>query len=459
MQPKITLIWPQLGVVGRLVTVHGSGYPDESSGPIYIFFGTYQWSLAGGTGYVNTNGTFSITFTINTQPYGTTTVTAQINNSFSNPVVWAVSTFIIKANITVVYPATDTVGKIVTVEGTGYRGNLGETVRIDFGTHNTITTIISTINGTFSITFRVSTQPGETKVITAFGTTSQEKATSTFWIKSQIILVSPQTQIVQGAITVQGTGYRNNETVQIDFGTHYTITTTKVLGNGTFSVTFLVSTQPYDPPIYKTITATGLGSKEVAIDTTTFTIKPNIFCIDPTQGSPGKIVTVWGTGYEETENIHILFGTDTDAQFNASTNINGTFSTTFTVTAQENGTTVITAQGVDSGVKATTTFIIIAGISEILPGRGPVGTVVTLAGGGYADNLAVQIDFGTHQTITTIITKENGTFSGTFIVSTQIQGTTVVTVMNIDGSGAKATTLFEILSQIILITPKIDFVN
>ncbi|MBU0568935.1 hypothetical protein KKC52_12950, partial [bacterium] len=452
---KITLISPPSGVVGTLVTVHGSGYPV---GDIYIFFGTDSSYKAVGINYVNSNGTFSITFTVNTQGYGTTTVTAQKEPSFSNPLTWAVSAFVIKANITVVYPSTDTVGNIVTVQGTGYSG-VQEIVSIHFGTHNTIATTTSTTNGTFSVTFRVDTQPGETKVITAIGTILERKATSTFWIQSRIISVSPSTQIVQGRITVEGTGYRVNEWVRIDFGSHLTITTVQAKANGTFSISFLVSTQPYDNPINKIITATGLGSQQVATNTDiSFSIKPNIFCIDPGQGSPGKIVAVWGTGYHVSEAVSIYFGTDSDAQHNVSTDINGTFSTTFKVTAQPNGSTVITATDA-SGVNATSIFIIIAGISGIQPEKGPVGTVVTIDGGGYAGGSAVQIDFGTHITITTIVTMGSGTFAGTFVVSTQVQGTTVVTVMNIDGSGLKATTLFEILSQIILITPKIGFVD
>ncbi|MEW6104212.1 MAG: hypothetical protein AB1630_10465, partial [bacterium] len=53
----------------------------------------------------------------------------------------------------------------MTVQGVGFATN--SLISIDFGTHLTITTIQSSINGTFSTTFVVNTQPPCTKLITA----------------------------------------------------------------------------------------------------------------------------------------------------------------------------------------------------------------------------------------------------------------------------------------------------
>jgi len=74
----------------------------------------------------------------------------------------------------------------------------------------------------------------------------------------------------------------------------------------------------------------------------------------------------------------------------------------------------------------------------IFPASGPVGCEVTVE--GYGGTNTISIFFGTHLTITTTTSSENGTFSATFITDTQPSGTKVITAT--DSFGNYATTIF-----------------
>ena len=269
--------------------VEGRGY----GGIVYIHFGTHL-SITTTTA---TSGTFSTSFIVSTQGFGSRTITATDVYGSS-----AITEFKIIGRITVISPSQARVGEPITVEGTGY-GTSGDTIQIDFGTHITIaTTIIGNSNGTFSVTFLVSTQTFGSKPITVASIVFADNPvfiTTAFTLKPKLVWSTPASGQVGSTITVFGTGFGSDtatETVRIDFGTHQTITTTTAGTNGTFSVTFLVSTQSYNNPLIKTITAKGLTSGEEDA-TPAFQIKTKIYLLSPQSGEPGRSITVLGSGY------------------------------------------------------------------------------------------------------------------------------------------------------------------
>ncbi|MBI4753795.1 right-handed parallel beta-helix repeat-containing protein [Candidatus Desantisbacteria bacterium] len=67
-------------------------------------------------------------------------------------------------------------------------------------------------------------------------------------------------------------------------------------------------------------------------------------------------------------------------------------------------------------------------IRLLTPTEGPVDTIVTIQGNTSATDILISIDFGTHQTITTSLSSDLGTFSATFTVDAQGSGTKVITV-------------------------------
>ncbi|MEW6103972.1 MAG: hypothetical protein AB1630_09230 [bacterium] len=101
---------------------------------------------------------------------------------------------------------------------------------------------------------------------------------------------------------------------------------------------------------------------------------------------------------------------------------------------------MITINDVDAGSQDTIPFRILGSIIFLSPTQGGPSTIVTMRGLGIRDSGLVRIDFGTHQTITTTISSNNGTFSATFITSTQPGGQKTITVR--DYLNNQATTTF-----------------
>ncbi|MEK9149111.1 MAG: right-handed parallel beta-helix repeat-containing protein, partial [Candidatus Desantisbacteria bacterium] len=234
---QITFVFPTSSPVGTTVIVKGENFATQTQ--ISLSFGT---SLTITTTQSTANGTFSCTFIVPTQTIGTKVITA--TDSLGNQ---ATTTFFILSQITQLNPSFGLIGNPVTIQGSGFSV---QPITIDFGTYLTITTTISSSNGTFSATFVVPTQSGGTKVITATDSLGN-LATTTFFIIPHI-QCNPSSALSGAQVTIQGSGF-SVQSVSISFGTHLTITTTQSSDLGTFSATFIVPTQT---PGTKVITAT-----------------------------------------------------------------------------------------------------------------------------------------------------------------------------------------------------------
>ncbi|MEK9148760.1 MAG: hypothetical protein AAB267_01795, partial [Candidatus Desantisbacteria bacterium] len=346
--------------------------------------------------------------------------------------VEATTTFFILPEIYILHPPSVKVGEEVTVYGRGY-SNQG-VIRIDFGTHYTITTAIPTASGTFNTTFLVDTQPSENNVITAKDPTG-DYDTITFTVSPRITLIYPESGQVGGKVTVEGAGYTSQSTITLSFGTHLSITTTKTSASGTFSITFLVSTQSYST---KVITITS----HFSILTSHFFILP-YFSISPPSGKIGKIVTILGKGYTSQDTITVHFGT----YYTITTTISsgsGTFSTTFITDTQPGGTKAITIA--TSYSLLTTPFSIIPEITYLSPSSGRTGSgsfQIAIEGCGMNGEGSITVLFGVTNTYTA---EKNGTFSFLFTApNNQPAGWAVITAIETNGT-LFATTTFLVFS-------------
>jgi hypothetical protein len=246
-------------------------------------------------------------------------------------------------------PESGPVGTIITIEGQNFATETQ--ITIDFGTHLAITTTQASENGTFSATFIVDAQPGGITLITL--TAYSLQLTASFFI---IESINPEASFSSGSpgdeVVMSGSGWPSNKEITISFGTHPTITTTFTGGSGTFSVTFIASTQPYGTTI---ITAEG------CLATAVFFIKPKIYA-SPTSGPVGTTITAYGLGLTAYSLIQVDFGTHL-AITTTQASENGTFSTIFIVDNQPEGTTPITITS--SFLLLTSSFFIT--VSQNLP--------------------------------------------------------------------------------------------
>ncbi|MEK7813352.1 MAG: hypothetical protein AAB296_06285, partial [Candidatus Desantisbacteria bacterium] len=412
---NISLVQPSSGVVGREITVKGTGFIGGETGNIRFSRDTVVYNTIDP---VSSSGTFSVAFYVNTEPYGTKVITAWTGNENNSP-DRTTSTFTIIANIIKLQPASGTVETAVTIEGTGFGTG---TVRIDFGTKETITTTIASAKGTFSVTFAVNTQEGGSRTITCYDLVNINNLNTTvFNIQGEITCGEPYNVGIGSIITVMGRGYKG--TVTIDFGTHISITTTIAGTNGTFSTTFEVDQQVYIGTTVMTCT-----DDNNSVDTSTFQVSANVQTVLPQSGRVGDEITVTGSGFGS-ETIHIRFGTMatiTTTQANSS----GTFSTTFIINTQTYGTKYVSAYGIDSGKmggELEDYVVILPDIISSVPDKGSVASTVIIEGRGFATGTLI-ISFGTNSTITTTTVNDNGTFSTFFKIDTQSFGTKVITV-------------------------------
>ena len=229
-------------------------------------------------------GSFTTTFTVDTQGQGITTITAYDTNG---PDANASGTFAITANITGIVPTTGTVGSPVTVYGNGYGAT--ENVRISLGKNTSITTTQATVMGEITAVFTIDAQSYATKSVTGKGLKTNQQASINYFIKPDITHVLPSSGTVGTHITVTGDGYSPTADLWIDFGGRIYpaghIATTQTTPNGTFAVEFDIDTQPGGTT---TITAHDYYTVATA---TTFYITAKVYSVTPAAGTVGTMVT------------------------------------------------------------------------------------------------------------------------------------------------------------------------
>ncbi|MEK7813627.1 MAG: hypothetical protein AAB296_07685, partial [Candidatus Desantisbacteria bacterium] len=384
---EVPWISPTSGTVGTIVIVLGTGY--AASEWISINFGINNpWVMFAGT--TSVNGSFSLIFTVNTQPYGTTTVKAD-SKDYPNLRSFARG-FIITSKITSITPTEGTVGTMVSVYGNGF--GAAEGIKIKFGTTETITTTTSINTGYFSCVFTVNAQGFGTTTVLANGLqdTSNHTGQAEFKIRGRMTEITPLTGTVGSRVTVKGDGYKSYEDIVIKFGDTISITTGKAdFGTGTFAIGFTVDTQMLGT---KTITILGLDSGETNT-AASFTIKPEIWSVSPTKGSIGTTIILKMTGYGSGELVAINFGNISNIGYSDNmTSGNGTTSATIQITAQPYGTTTITAIGTNTLATAVNRFVVSPNITLVSPKLGSVGTLVSVTGDGYGASETVTLEFG-----------------------------------------------------------------
>ncbi|MFH1097144.1 MAG: gliding motility-associated C-terminal domain-containing protein [Candidatus Desantisbacteria bacterium] len=318
-----------------------------------------------------------------------------------------------------VKPFQGTVGTTVLVAGAGYAAS--DSITILFGTNNNIQQTVANSEGLFSTTFTIDTQVYGTTAITA--SNGSVVAKNMFYILPQVVSMMPVTGTVGTVVTIAGTGYAASDNIIVAFGMNPTIQQTIANSSGLFSTTFTIDTQSYGT---KTITA---GS-QVAMASNIFIIRPQVVRIMPTAGTVGTMVNIAGTGYAADDNIIVAFGTTVNIHITTARS-NGFFSTIFTIDTQSYGTKTIMAKGVGA---AGSVFHIMPAVYSVMPMAGPVGTIVTIKGNGYAVSEVIFINFGNTVSIATILSNVSGFFTASFVVNTQGDGTTTITCTNISST-------------------------
>jgi len=215
----------------------------------------------------------------------------------------------------------------VTVSGSGFTP--GEIVDIYLGGGPGKGTLMTTVTAGSAGTFRGAaftiplTTPYGPQPVVAVGTASQTTYSSTFAVDA-VVQLSRKGSAPTGTVSVQGSDFAPNETVNCYFSSAGTpqqgtlIATVTTDASGSFSgVKFVV---PRTPLGYYQVTAIGQQSGRVGFSPL------NVFdaiAIQPQQGPPGTLITVNGAGFAAHEPVQIYW----NGTFNGNS-VTGTYETT-----------------------------------------------------------------------------------------------------------------------------------
>ena len=434
VEPHITQVTPSQGSVGKLITVKGDGY--AASEIVRIDFGLTTSRTNVVTDY---RGGFEQTFTIDIQPYGVASVVATGIDSQATET----DSLLVKGNITNIVPSFGTVGSIVTVTGNGFTAD--ERIEFLFGTQSIINTNANTC-GEFTTCFTINTQAAGTTTVEVIASESPQDLIGGFYIKANVLSMTPVDGTVGTAVFINGNGYGANEDIRISLGDTITRCMGIVSSDGVFGFTFTIDTQPSGP---KTVTAYGMTSGEMD-STRVFTIVPRMDAVTPLQGSVGSMVRVCGSGYWASEVIRVDFGNYVSRAV-VSTDNSGAFVADFTIDTHVYGATTVVAEGTGSRIPRYGSFFIRGNVTDVSPKDGTIGTIITVLGNGYGQGEDVSIYFDVYPE-SQVKTDNAGSFTTVFMVRAQPGGTKTITARGANTAESKEST-FLVKARIAAISP------
>ena len=349
-----------------------------------------------------------------------------VNCSFTSTKDWAI---IVDAVKLVVIPPTTPVslspsngpiGQPVTVSGQGFAANsallaIFDGIQVPFSASTDSNGVI-TDNSIFTVPFG-ETQGNKTVTIVD---KDFNYANTTFLVTTPSITVSPTSGTIGTTITVTGSNFIDDSTININFAGNPTTTSPYPIAadpTGSFSATFNFNFND-SAGINQVMASDGVNSAFA-----NFIVKPSI-TLNPTNGPIGSLVTVTGTGFAASQTVAVTFagGAVTTIPVNVKTDGLGFFAANFTVpTGQTAGAKNVVATDANLN-SATTAFSVTPSIS-LNPTSGNVGSTVTVSGSEFAANSVLALKFA-GSTVTlggTTSTNSSGAFTGaTFTVPTWV---------------------------------------
>ncbi len=346
----ITSISPASGPAGSVVTITGTSFGATQGTSTVSFNGTpatpTSWSAS------------SITVTVPTSA-STGSVLVTVGTAVSNPVTFTV---VPTPSITSLSPISGPVGTPVIITGSNFGSTTGTV----------------TFNGTAAMptnwsatTIAVPVPTGATTgnvVVTASAVASNGVAFTVLATPS-ITSLNPTSGSAGTMVTITGTNFGSTQG------------TSTVTFNGTAGAPGAWSATSITLPV-PTAAATGnvvVTVNGVASLGVNFTVlpTPNIATLNPTSGAIGTSLSISGTNFGAAQ------GTST-VKFNGVSGVPTNWSNSgITVPVPAGATTgnvVVTVAGVPSN---SVTFAVIAGITNLNPTSGAIGTTVTITGTGF----------------------------------------------------------------------------
>jgi len=375
--PTATLS-PTSGPVGTSVTVSGAGWTgSETISAVTVGGVTATYSLT-----VDGGGLLSGTVTIPTAVGGAKDIV--ITGASSGSCTFT-SAFTITMAATL-SPLSGPVGTSVTVSGSGWMSSEAISSVTIAGIAATYSLTVDA-NGVLSGTVTIPTAVGGGKNVVITGASSGSLILTSAFTVTGSATFSPTSGPVGTPVTVSGSGWFSSEAISsITVGGLTAICSLTVDSNGVLVGTITV---PRLAGGAKDIVITGAGSG-LQTFSGVFTVTGSA-TFSPLSGPVGTTVTVSGSGWMSSEAISSVTVGGKTASYALTTDANGVLSGTIAVPAVTVGATDISITGTSSGSQAFSgVFTVTTATATLSPDAGPLNTLVTVNGTGWAgsDNIS-----------------------------------------------------------------------
>ncbi len=332
------------------------------------------------------------------------------------------------------------VGTSVTVSGSSFAASASVSVTWSPNAVSLCTATTSS-GGSFSCSFVIPPAvQGSHTVTAADNAIPSNFNTAAFTVTSDVEL-SSNSGSVGSSVTATGSGFAASSAMTVTWSPgSITVCTTTTNGSGSFTCAFQV---PSDVQGVHTVTGTDASSNSAAAS---YTVNPKI-ALSASSGAVGITLTVSGTGFAGSSATTVAFDASSMSctQGSITTHANGTFVCTFTVPSAVIGSHTISATDHASNT-ASALFTVVSTIA-LSPTSGPVGTLETVSGTGFAGASGITVSWTPAATECTATSTATGDFSCSFDIPIATAGSH--TVVATDSSTNTATNVFVVTSDLI----------
>jgi len=231
--------------------------------------------------------------------------------------------------------------------------------------------------------FTVSESSGEAHSVVVESPAGSQVFTGTFTVLPSIT-IDPDSGVVTTSVTVEGTGFgADEEDIKITFGGTSVKADIDADENGSWTAVFKV---PDAVNGTHEVDAMGDDTDEDDVADRSFMLEPNL-TISPTSGGVGTVVTVTGTAFGSAESDIEVTYDDNEVRTGLVADVNGTWTTSFTVPNSTKGTHTIDASGDDTGAgEVPDATFTVQPRTYITATSGFVGDEIEVRGSGFATN-------------------------------------------------------------------------
>ena len=361
------------GKVGISTTATGSGFTPSAHVSL-VYNSTPISSCTSGQLVTSSSGGFSCAFAVPASTSGSQTVSA--NDSVNT----AVAGFDVTASLAL-GQANGSFNEVVSATGAGFDPDAS--VAVSWNSSYVLCTAETDADGSFSCSFDVPTAPAGSDTVTA---TEGRNAPTALFVVDPTMVLSSTSRVVGQPEIASGYGFGPFLAVSVLWD-HLTpeCSGSSTNSNGAVTCPFLV------PP------APG-GEHNVTLAQGAFEVNRSLtvtaaFSINPTAGVVGLSVELIGTGFQASTEYFACLETSLTSCPSSSpsfvTDSNGSIppDTNFTIPQESPGSYELVVSS-ETSIAGGAVFVVTTASVDLTPTSGPVGTSLSLSGGGYTPNMA-----------------------------------------------------------------------